>query len=227
MLTVLDLFSGHESFSEVCRRLPQFFTVTTLEKDPKFKADITCDILKWSYKDYAPGQFDIIWASPPCTEYSIAKSRGVRDLELADKIVKRTLKIIKYLQPKIWFLENPQTGMLKDRGMMKNIPYYDVCYCKYGYPYKKPTRIWTNLKDFKPLNCRQDCTMIVGGKHIQRNGGPSMVPYVMSKHKATIPPKLVRALLKATMQELKKPKEESAVSKLYIKTIDWKRILFN
>ena len=29
---------------------------------------------------------------------------------------------------------------------MKNLPYIDVDYCAYGFPNKKPTRIWTNLK---------------------------------------------------------------------------------
>ena len=39
------------------------------------------------------------------------------------------------------------------RNYMADLPYYDVCYCRYGYDYKKPTRIWTNLENFKPLYC--------------------------------------------------------------------------
>ena len=52
----------------------------------------------------------MIWASPPCTEYSIAKSTGVRKIEEANKVVERTLAIIEYLQPKYYIIENPQTG---------------------------------------------------------------------------------------------------------------------
>ena len=51
----------------------------------------------------------MIWASPPCTEYSRAKSRyGVRQLDLAKSIVKRTLEIIDYFDPEYYGIENPK-----------------------------------------------------------------------------------------------------------------------
>ena len=56
------------------------------------------------------GHFDYIHASPPCVEYSVAKTTAPRNLELADTIVKKTLEIINYLQPKNFTLENPYTG---------------------------------------------------------------------------------------------------------------------
>ena len=43
-------------------------------------ADIQCNIMDWDYKVYPPKHFEVISASPPCTEYSIAKTTAVRDI---------------------------------------------------------------------------------------------------------------------------------------------------
>ena len=51
-------------------------------------------------------------------------------------------------------LENPQTGELKNRDVIRGIPYVDACYCMYGYVYSKRTRFWgsANLIDqLKPV----------------------------------------------------------------------------
>ena len=51
--------------------------------------------------------------------------------------------MIQYLQPDRWWLENPQTGHLKNQPYMQTYPYIDVDYCQYSdWGYKKPTRIW-------------------------------------------------------------------------------------
>ena len=42
-------------------------------------------------------------------------------------------------------MENPQTGLLKTRVFMAGLPFQDTCYCVWGYLYRKPTRIWSNL----------------------------------------------------------------------------------
>jgi len=53
------------------------------------KADIKTDIMNWDYKIFEPCSFDIIWASPPCTEYSRALTTRPRKIEEANEIVKK------------------------------------------------------------------------------------------------------------------------------------------
>ena len=117
-MRILELFSGTGSVGNVCRRLG--CTVTSLDRD--LPADLQMDILDWDYTSLPPRSFDFIWASPPCTEYSVAKTVGVRKLEEANAIVQRTLEIINYFDPPYWIIENPQTGLLKNQPFMTNLP---------------------------------------------------------------------------------------------------------
>ena len=137
----LDLFSGTGS---VARRLKDLgYEVTTLDIDPRANALITTDVMHWEFTKYPRKHFQLIAASVPCNEYSIAKTVGQRDLQGADRVVRKVLEIIKYFEPEQWWIENPRTGMLKDRPFMKDLPFVDVDYCQYSaWGYRKPTRIW-------------------------------------------------------------------------------------
>jgi len=168
-MRLLELFSGTGSVGNVFK--DSGWEVVSLDRD--MAADIQTDIMDWDYahSEYEPGYFDVIWSSPPCTEYSRAKSVGVRDIIGANRVVERTWDIITHFMPMFWFMENPQTGMLKDQLMMLLVPYTDVDYCKYGLEYRKRTRIWNNLGDSwvpRPL-CQRDCgsMMLNGRKHLQ------------------------------------------------------------
>ena len=82
--------------------------------------------------------------------------------------MKKTLEIIEYFQPKYWTLENPQTGLLKKQEFMKDLPFFDIDYCKYGMPYRKRTRIWSNIQNWNPRPlCKKDCGNVVDNKHIE------------------------------------------------------------
>lgn len=172
-MRALVLFCGTKSIDRALERYG--FQVDSLDIDPKCNATWTCDILEWTHwKDVAPGYYDFCWASPPCVEYSIARTtaKRPRNFALADSIVQRTLEIIKELAPKAWMVENPQTGLLKTREFMQGYPWRDVTYCKYSdginHTYKKQTRLWGVLPAFVPRPvCKKAsrCSFSATGKH--------------------------------------------------------------
>ena len=107
-MNLLELFSGTKSVGTIAKSLG--FNVISLDLK---NADINTDILEWDYKQFDRNHFDFIWSSPPCTEYSIAKTRGIRNIEYVNSIVLQTIEIIKYFNPKYFVIQNPQTGLLK------------------------------------------------------------------------------------------------------------------
>ena len=112
MKLLLELFSGTGSVGKVAKEMG--FKVVSLDLQ---NADINCDIMKWDYTQYPVKHFDMIWASPPCTEYSQAKKTGIRKIAEANEIVLKTIEIIKYFQPTVFIIENPQTGLLKSQPL--------------------------------------------------------------------------------------------------------------
>ena len=88
-MKLLELFSGTGSVGKIAR----IFKMEATSLDRDMAADIKTDIMDWDYQAYPPKSFDVIWA-PPCTEYSKAKTVGVRDIEGSNKVVQRTLDII-------------------------------------------------------------------------------------------------------------------------------------
>jgi len=151
----LVLFTGTGSVDRSLEKVG--FKVDSLDIDKKCNATWTSDILNWeSWRDIAPGTYTFIWASPPCTQYSIARTtaKTPRNFALADSIVARTLEIINHLQPKGWLMENPATGLLKTRGVVGGLPFTTVCYCMYSdgirHRYRKPTCLWGVLPAFVP-----------------------------------------------------------------------------
>ena len=144
-MRIWDICCGTKSVSNVWKE--NGHETLTLDIDPKCMPDICTDLMTWEYTDFSLEPPDFIWCSPPCTHYSRArtKAKTPRDLEGSDAIVQKCLDIIAFWRPKYWVLENPQTGLLKTREVIRGLPFKDVTYCSYGKPYKKKTRLWTNL----------------------------------------------------------------------------------
>ena len=166
-MLVLDLFSGTQSLKDVCDKLE--YEYLSLDIDAETNPSICSDIMDWDYKN-STIKPDIIWSSPECKWYSKLTSSNKKytldDIENGmgegDKLVLRVFDIIKFFNPLKWYMENPFTGRLKTRDIMKDRKFYRTDYCCWGMSYKKPTAIWTNVlwTDDRKCNPRK-CPMVI------------------------------------------------------------------
>jgi hypothetical protein len=149
-MRLLELFSGTGSVGRAFER--HGWEVTSLDMDPASNASIIANFMEWDWSDFETGHFDCIWASPPCTHYSIARTtaKTPQDIEGSNRLVERVLALINDMFPVVWFVENPQTGYLKHQPVVQGLRYRDVSYCVFGFPDKKATRIWTNSSFWDP-----------------------------------------------------------------------------
>ena len=158
-MKTLELFAGSRSFSKVAEEYG-FKTYTTDNQDFE-KIDQVCDIFDFNIDEALTelGGFpDIVWASPPCTTFSVASighhwnkdnTPKTEEAILGVKIVEKTIDIINELQPKYWFIENPR-GKLRKLDVVRRFARATVTYCSYGDIRMKPTDIWTNFHLWKP-----------------------------------------------------------------------------
>jgi len=150
-MKVLELFAGSRSVGKVAEEMG--FEVFSVDVKDFEGIDLVKDIEFLTLEDIS-FQPDVIWASPPCTTYSIAavshhrlNGNPISDFAIkSDKLVLKTLELITYFQCK-YFIENPR-GMLRKQKFMSGIPRTTVTYCSYGDDRMKPTDIWSNnIKD--------------------------------------------------------------------------------
>jgi site-specific DNA-cytosine methylase len=109
------------------------------------------------------GHPDVIWIAPDCRTYSIAaishhrrKNPDTGYLEPISEYAKKCdrvnwhiMNLIKELNPKVFYIENPRSAYRK-MPWIQNIPRYTITHCQYSLdlpPDKrraKPTDIFTN-----------------------------------------------------------------------------------
>lgn len=145
-MKVLELFAGTRSIGKAFEK--RGHQVYSIEWNKEFKnIDLYADILEVSPQDILNnfGRPDVIWASPDCSTFSIAaishhrvKDQKTGNLDpvseyakFCDKVNKHVLYLIKELDPRYYFIENPRGGLRK-MDYMKELTRYTVTYCQYG-----------------------------------------------------------------------------------------------
>ncbi len=148
-MKVLELFAGSRSVGKVAEELG--YEVFSVDLKPFENIDLVKDIEFLKIEDI-PFTPDIIWASPPCTTYSLAAISHHRNkdrtpktpfAEKSDRLVQNTLNIINQFPNAKYYIENPRATLSKMK-FMKGVPYAVVWYCKYGDTRAKPTCIFSN-----------------------------------------------------------------------------------
>lgn len=146
-MKVLELFAGSRSIGKAAKELD--YKVFSVDINNFEGINLVKDI-EFLTKDDIPFIPDVIWASPPCTTYSVAAIGHHRDMgkpktdfaAKSDRLVINVLKLIKEFDCK-YFIENPR-GYMRKMFFMNGIPRTTVWYCRYGDTRAKPTDIWSN-----------------------------------------------------------------------------------
>lgn len=159
-LTAWDLFCGTCSATKYFKRSDDWEVVgVDVESTERINPDVQKDIL-----DVGRGELpdpDFVWASPPCTTFSMASVRWyweqvedgyavtTEDKEKAEKarrhlkMVEHTFDLIDAGNPRYWFVENPRALLrtLTEQHFGRT-PTGTVTYCQYGEDRMKPTDLW-------------------------------------------------------------------------------------
>jgi hypothetical protein len=161
MINVLELFAGSRSFGREAEKLG--FNVFSIDINNFKNIDLVIDILELKNEmlNFKP---NLIWASPPCTYFSVASigkhwnenhTPKSKEAVLGLEILNKTLDIFSWYPKADFFMENPRGKM---RKKIKGIDRQTITYCSYGDKRMKPTDIWSNniynpmfnLKGWKP-----------------------------------------------------------------------------
>lgn len=99
---MLDLCAGLGGASQAMRA--RGWEVVTLDSEARFECDITADVCTRSWQGRRP---DLVWASPPCTEFARESMPWSRTGTAPDlSIARGCLRVIAEATPPMWVLEN-------------------------------------------------------------------------------------------------------------------------
>lgn len=103
-LLMLDLACGLKGASQAM--VTRGWQVITVDINPQLRPDIITDLTYWTYHGRRP---DLIWASPPCDEFSrefMPWSKTGKEPSM--EIVRACKRIIDTAAPRFWVIENVQ-----------------------------------------------------------------------------------------------------------------------
>jgi site-specific DNA-cytosine methylase len=101
-MLMLDLFAGLGGASAAMKA--RGWEVITVDVDPRFGCTCTADLLSWRYTGR---RLDLVWASPPCTEFSRSILPWIKDKkEPSLDLLFAARRIIGECDPTWWVIEN-------------------------------------------------------------------------------------------------------------------------
>lgn len=150
LLQIIDLFAGSCSVRKATIDRPVAVWATDIKSFVGI--DFRCDLEYLQVEDL-PFRPDLIWASLPCTSYSIAGIKWHRDgiaprsafAHKSDRLLVHLLDLIREIGCD-YVIENPR-GMLRKMPQVRDLPRRTVTYCSYGDRRMKPTDLWSNMFD--------------------------------------------------------------------------------
>lgn len=158
-MLIFDFFAGTGSSTQAFADAGH--QVITFELDPDFDVTETVDIMELRADELVAkyGRPDFVWASPPCTAFSVAsighhwEIGGIPKTEAArynQLLVAKAHELIQQLQPtKGWLIENPR-GMLRKLPVVAGLTRRTITYCQYGDTRQKPTDLWGEVPGWTP-----------------------------------------------------------------------------
>lgn len=159
----IDLYSGVGGWS-LGLRLAGIEVVASYEhwgpaNETNFKNNShqaqTVDIRRLALDDL-PGDIDIVVGSPPCTQFSFSNRGGAGDIADGLQDIVRFLRIVDYLKPRVWAMENvPRVAKiieaeLAEGGLLEEFAHlscitHTVDMAEYGLPQRRKRCIAGNF----------------------------------------------------------------------------------
>ena len=219
MKKVLELFSGTGCVGKVCQEYG--YDVISLDYNKKFKSTHVVDILEWDYTIYPKDYFDIIWASPDCTTWSLATGGKYRTkaniyglnniyqsrATIGNNMILKVIEILDYFKPSKWYIENPR-GQLQHYPPLQNFikevngNMTVVYYGNYNWGFPKPTNIWSNMKlwDNEKMPIMDESTYVLKYHNYDQKYKRYYKAFTdgNSEERSKIPSQLIKRLLNLT-----------------------------
>jgi hypothetical protein len=130
-MLMLDLFSGLGGASRAMKE--RGWQVITLEIDPKFSPTLCMDISDYHPPGFLIGDVDLVWASPPCQEFSKSslppswacnRTPPCPDVGL----MLQAKRVIEETRPRFWVIENVRGArkVVGSRYLWGDFPIFDT-----------------------------------------------------------------------------------------------------